>query len=224
MILHRYAFPRKEHPLMEQPNPNVIEPVSPDLPVNTRLQLLEELLACGDPLCFWYYTQDYRLTRTNSRQLVLQTIFEHTGCLEYMKQFYRGSRAPLVLSSYLGLMWCAAHIYPEKAAPGTHTCVVIGPVVTAEISPDTLQNAARHFEVDLSWRKGFIETMRSIPVVTPSTFFQYALMLHCCLNGERLRRSGIAFQQNDLVLSDGMLSAPARPKNRRANVYRQDKC
>lgn len=169
------------------------DPLSPE----NRIRLLEELLGCGDQIPLWVYGADLHLTRANTDQLVMNTIFEHTGCLAYMREHYEKETAPLVLSSHLGLMWCAARGEFRTEDGMYRQYYVIGPVVNADLSLDTIEDAVRKFHIDLSWRTGFIQLMRRIPVVPSSLFFQYALMLHYCVNGEKLRRSDIAFQRSE---------------------------
>lgn len=165
--------------------------------VSERVRLLEELLGCGDQIPLWVYGADLHLTRTNTEQLVLNTIFEHTGCLAYMREHFENETSPLVLSSHLGLMWCAACGESRTDDGVFRQYYVIGPVVNADLSLDTIKEAVRKFNVDLSWRTGFIQLMQGVPVVPSMLFFQYALMLHYCVNGEKLRRSDIAFQRSE---------------------------
>ncbi len=162
-----------------------------------RLDFLTDLLSCGDKINFWIYSQNMHLVSTNSSALVQNTIFEHTGCLGYMSHHFKTSTAPIILSSYLGLMWAAAKTKKLGEDENSVNYIVIGPVISATIPLETLQKVIHDFNIDLSWRKGFIDMMQNIPIVSPQTFFQYALMLHFCATEEKLEKSAIAFQENN---------------------------
>ncbi|MCR5101170.1 MAG: helix-turn-helix domain-containing protein [Butyrivibrio sp.] len=164
-----------------------------------RLDLLTDLLSCGDKISFWIYSQNLRLISTNSAFLVQNTIFEHSGCLAYMGKHFKSEKSPIILSSSFGLMWAAAKIENLGESENTINYIVIGPVLSANLPMETLQKAVNDFGIVLSWRKGFIEMMQNIPIVSSQTFFQYSLMLHFCATGEKLGKTEISFQENNEI-------------------------
>ena len=75
--------------------------------------------------------------------------------------------------------------------------IVAGPVLSSQISRESLRQAVETFHVPVGWRSGFVKQFLSLPAVSPTLFIQYALMLHYCSTGEKLTRSDIEFQQNE---------------------------
>lgn len=159
-----------------------------------NFRLFQELITCGSSIYSWTYSPEGELLNTNCPDLVLDTVFTTTGCKEYMLHYAESETAPLVLSAPLGLMWCAAF---EQNESGRRLIRLIGPVFNTEISFSGIEHAMRQYDVPLNWHSGFQKLLQDIPVVSTVLFFQYGLMLHYCVSGEKLARSDIQFQQTE---------------------------
>ena len=157
-----------------------------------KYQLLSGLLQCGADIYLWKYGPDGHIIETNSPYLVLDTIFERSGNKAYMLEQLGELTAPLIMGKELGLLWCA--IFTESDS-GSKMVYVLGPVFNSEISAQTLEQSASRYNIDLSWREGYIQLMNSLPVVSSVLFFQQALTAHYLINGEKLNRSDLHFQQ-----------------------------
>ncbi len=185
-----------------------------------RIDFLSDLLSCGETVHFWVYSSYSRLIRTNCPQLVLATVFEHSGCLSYMDKHFKSSSSPIILSSHLGLMWAAARSKAMTIEKESTNYIVIGPVLSAMLDSDSIKNAAHDLNIDLTWRKGFIDMIKSIPVVSPPLFFQYALMLHYCATGEKIARSSLSFQEGEGVkASETSRAASIASNSDRRQIY-----
>lgn len=160
--------------------------------IQANLALMKELLSCGTNISLWHYATDGHLVSAGSEPLVLDRIFEHTGCKAYMVANGRDYTSPMLLGGQLGLMWCAV-IQRKEGTAGSY--YVMGPVFNSDISAETIEKSAQKFNVDLSWREGYIQLLQGLPVVSSILFFQYALMLHYCVTGEKLNRSDLHFQK-----------------------------
>ncbi len=163
-----------------------------DFNMQANLALMKELLSCGTNISLWHYGADGHLIQTTSEHLVLDQIFENTGSKAYMVENGRDYTSPMILGGQLGLMWCAVIQRKEGA---TASYYVIGPVFNSDISTENIEKSAQNFNVDLSWREGYVRLLRGLPVVSSILFFQYALMLHYCVTGEKLNRSDLHFQK-----------------------------
>lgn len=156
--------------------------------IEYNLALMQELLSCGTNINLWRYDHDGHLVSTTSQHLVLDRIFEESGCKKYMMEYGQTQRLPLILGGSLGLTWCAIFSDP---ATGQRSTFVMGPIFNTEISTKTIEQSVRDYNIDLAWRREYIRLLGSLPVVSSILFFQYALMLHYCVNGEKLTRSDI---------------------------------
>ncbi|MGN0999197.1 MAG: AraC family transcriptional regulator [Faecousia sp.] len=172
-----------------------------------RIQLLGELLKCGSNIHLWKYDEYGNLLETDSDRLVLDTIFQRSGCKAYMLENAPKYTAPLIMGSDLGLIWCAVFDHT-----GDHPFLyVLGPVFHAEISLKTIRQSAKEYHVDLSWREGYVNLLSSLPVVSSILFFQHALTAHYLITGQIRNRSDLHFQ---IWQSEGHKTADAPEKDR----------
>ena len=109
--------------------------------------------------------------------------------------------SPLVLGAQLGLMWCAAF----ERYGSLYQMHVIGPVFNTEISLRGLSDALKDINAPVGFGHHLQELLRDLPVVTTPLFFQYGLMLHYCVTGEKLERSDIQYQEREVA---GRQTAP----------------
>ena len=150
-----------------------------------------DALLCSPTVYAWRYSADGALTATNCPIHVYHRIFEHTGCLSYMIQEGKAERTPLILGAEMGILWAAVYEWEEDELCW---CYVIGPVFHNEVSNELLAEAVRRYHIDPNWRPAFVRAMKAIPAVSSILFFQYAVMLHCIVTGEKLSRSDLRFQ------------------------------
>lgn len=175
-----------------------------------RMALMQELLSCGTHIDLWRYGMDGHLVSASADKLVLDKIFEATGNKAYMLEHAGQYTAPLIMGAQLGLMWCAVFQRKEEK---NRSIYVLGPVFNSEISISTLEQSIQTFDVDRTWRQGYINLLQNLPVVSSILFFQYALMVHYCVTGEKLNRSDLHFQK----------WAPSAAQNEDSVISRRDR-
>lgn len=181
----------------------------------SAISTMQELLKCGTDIPLWHYDTDGHLLDTNAKHLVLDKILGFIGGIEYMLDYVQKSRKPLILGSDLGLMWCAVF---ESEKNVLKSIYLIGPVYNAEVSGSLLEESVNRYHIDSTFRKQYVSIMKGISVVPSVMFQQYGLMLHYCVNGEKLNRSDIQFQPRNKILAP--LSAELEPtENDRVQTY-----
>jgi AraC-like DNA-binding protein len=164
---------------------------------HSPIALLQELLKCGTDIPVWHYDMDGHLLDTNSAHLVLDKILGFIGGIRYMLEFAQKSRKPLVLGSDMGLMWCAVY---EADKEHINSIYLIGPVFNTEIGEAFLEESANRYQIDPAFRRQYLRILKGISVVPSLLFQQYCLMLHYCVNGEKLNRSDIHYQPRNKIL------------------------
>lgn len=165
--------------------------------MDSTILLMQELLKCGTDIPLWHYDISGHLLSTNSEHLILNKILGFIGGIDYMLEYIQQNKRPLILGSDMGLQWCAV-IESQKTT--ISSIYVIGPVYNAEIPEPFLEESARRYQIDPSFQKQYIRIMKGISVVPSLLLQQYCLMLHYCVNGEKLNRSDIQYQPRDKII------------------------
>ena len=165
---------------------------------SASIYTMQELLKCGTNIPLWHYDTDGHLLDTNSEHLVLDKVLGFIGGTKYMLEYAKSSHKPLVLGSDMGLMWCAVFEAEKEAMKSVY---LIGPVYNTEVSVSFLEDSAQRYHIDPAFRRQYVAIMKEIGVVPSLMFQQYCLMLHYCVNGEKLNRSDIQFQPRNKVVS-----------------------
>lgn len=159
--------------------------------VSGNLALMRELLSCGTQIDLWHYSAGGELISTTAEHLVLDKIFEGTGNKGYMVEYGRRSRLPIILGAELGMMWCAVF---QRRDEKLYSIFVLGPVYNTEISVKTIEQSVQRYNIELNWRQSYMKLISEIPVISSILFFQYVLMTHYCITGEKLSRSDIQYR------------------------------
>lgn len=189
-----------------------------------NLEFFQEMLLNVYSVHMWIYSSYMKLARTNCPQIVQGTIFEHSDSPRFMEEHFKNSDLPLILSGHLGLMWAASRATDLFGTGADKSYVVIGPVLNTAISDESISDAARQFNVDLSWRRGFISTIKSIPVVPSNLLFELTIMLHYCTTGKKIERSEIAMQVSAGTSESASQKEKAKnPLLDRSNTYRTER-
>lgn len=160
--------------------------------IDHNLKFLHGMLSCNKTMYHWTYNIHLDILETNCPHFVLNTIFDHTGCREYLLEHANNSHLPLLLSAELGIMWGAAFEFQNELLARIH---VIGPVFTTEISEKVISDSLRQFEIPFSWKRPLISLLCDLPVITSTSLFQDILMLHYAVTGEPLQNSDIQLQK-----------------------------
>jgi len=152
------------------------------------LSVFKQLLSCGTTLFYWEYSENGELLYTTSSNLLFNKILKET--IEFSDLISRPafSDCPILLSSEFGIQWSAS-IAPNSI--GGKTVHLIGPTFATAFSSTDLENLVKNANVPLSARKIMKDTISSIPVFPTVILYQYSLMLHYCVTGQKLDRSQI---------------------------------
>lgn len=154
-----------------------------------------EALTCSPSVYTWRYSPDRVLLSTNCPEDSYHLIFEHTGCLDYAMASSTDGSSPLILSRQLGIMWAAVYEQTDSVLTSVY---IIGPVMHDEVEPKTLEESFRRHNTTPSVRLSILQALQDIPAVSSVLFFQYAVMFHFYVTGEKISRSDLRFQKSEI--------------------------
>lgn len=162
--------------------------------IDERLSLFHELINCNYAVDLWSYTPDLKpLSSTcpngvaaNQSIPIMQVQFSDT-LTAYLKT---GNRAPFMADTDFGLVYIFAFEYQVEKLVRIHA---MGPVFTGRNSHLVLKKELdkKHFSIQL--QTNILRHFEQIPIVPSTQLFQYTVMFHCCVTGERITPNDIAF-------------------------------
>ena len=179
--------------------------------IRDRVECFSEQIMCGAEIYTWEYDADLKLLRSNCpMEKMLDAALESFGGKAALEKYLQQDARPLVISVPIGLMWCAVKQKEESTSP----LYVIGPVFStdANISGSgmiSMEEANRTRNANMEWMQEMARCMRALPVVMPKMMYQYALMLHCCVNYEKLSQTELIYEEAHSI-SETTKSKPDR--------------
>jgi len=187
--------------------------------VTQNLNVFRELMLCEGPIYSWEYDDRGTLLFSNCPdQLVIESAFELSGSLQKMLETARSQSMPTFLTAAAGVIWGAAF---EKEEGTLRRCHVIGPVLYADASIDTIYNEIRSLHLpdyNTSLLHSFYEVYERIPKSQHMIFTRDLKLLHYCVTGENIDISDIYYS---------FIQEPALPRKNpqkdRRRVYRAEK-
>lgn len=171
-----------------------------------KMELFRELVRCGGEVYTWRCGEDGAVIDHNCPDgEVLSAAFSLLGCRQRMAEHWRKSSTPILLGSPIGLIWGAAFEGKDRAW-------LIGPVFFTDVDLSSVREGFETYvdaAVDMAWKHRLIDALYRVPTVPYIVFGREALMLHCCLTGERLGLSDL-----------NILDVQARPERPTAPGHR----
>ena len=163
---------------------------------NEKLSFFMELINCNYDLHYWNYDADFHLLETDwANDLFAGAFFDFIGFKDLvLKHLSTGSCHPLILEAESNLLWIAG-IQQEGNSPCN--IYLIGPIFSGRDTHLLLRKKLDSYELSVSLRAAIQRTFESIPTIPSNILMQYAIMLHYCLNLERINTSDVLFLNSD---------------------------
>lgn len=153
-----------------------------------KAAFLSELLSINKNIYFWHYTRDMLPISSNCpMQSIFVNIFALNECGIWVIQHFQAQTAPLIVCDHFGMVWaCCA----DKSGPN-ESVYLIGPVFTADFTLKNFEQKINERGISLTYKKALLQFLAELPVVPATTLFEYALMLHYAVTGEKLQISDL---------------------------------
>ena len=155
-----------------------------------KLRFFSDIIQSCYQIHFWEYDFEGHLLETDCDRELLRAVFEKAGKLEYLYKLTE--RRPVCLGSIFGMLWGAVFCRDGDS----DRLVVIGPVLSSEVSPETVREAAHRLLSDPRYFREFNTMLDGLPVLFLPVFQNTIIMLHYCLNGETLSPADIHYEEN----------------------------
>lgn len=150
-----------------------------------KLSFFRELINCSYPLYHWDFDASLNLVSTNwQKDLFSGDFFAYMGFRDRIQQFLDdGKRTPVIIEAESNLLWIAGFVFSDMQPASCH---LIGPVLGGRDTPMLIRKKLDSFELTAKLRATIFKIFEEIPVIPINILNQYAVMLHYCLNREKL--------------------------------------
>lgn len=163
--------------------------------IKEKLVFFSELIQCNHNLPLHSYDlelilshSDFLRTNTsNDDDLVILSLEE-----PIRKHLQNHNRNPLFIDDYLGLIWIVAFEYEKDCLCRVH---VLGPAYSGRNSYQNIKKELDKHDLSVSNRIKVFKIFEHIPIIPTNQIFQYAVMLHYCVTGERITVNDIHFSE-----------------------------
>ncbi|MDE7186011.1 MAG: hypothetical protein K2O13_00645, partial [Lachnospiraceae bacterium] len=157
-----------------------------------KINFFSELISSSHPLMYWKYDTDMNLLTGNHKNGdIYETLFSISGCKEYLDQHLQPENSPLILVDSNGLMWIAVFELENDAVNLIH---MIGPAFISDISEQNIEKMIRDKIHSVKLKRMFIETLKALPILSISSYYQYGQMLYFTVTGRKIPVSEFTFQ------------------------------
>lgn len=164
--------------------------------IQEKLDFFHQIIQCNHNLSLHSYEPGLILAPSNIMQeaasndddtLVLLSLGE-----PIRKHIENQIHEPLFIDDHLGLIWIVAFEYEENSLRGIHT---LGPAYSGRNSYQNIKKELDKHDLSVSNRIKVFKLFDHIPIIPTNQLFQYGVMLHYCITGERITTNDLHFSE-----------------------------
>jgi AraC-like DNA-binding protein len=159
--------------------------------INENLSLLQELISCNHKLYFWSYTSEFELLYTNCPEEIKDSdsIFLINQA-EPLIAYASNGHYPFILDSFLNILWIADFEWEQDKLQKIH---IIGPTFSGRNSYQQLKHKLDQRNFSVPAKLAVLKQLDAIPILPTNLLFQYAIMLHYCITGEKISSQNLQY-------------------------------
>lgn len=176
--------------------------------IQSNLYLLRELITCGQDIFFWTFDAGFSLRYTNCpAEKYYAYIFDiDSSTAELIRQLAENNK-PAVMTSAAGLLWIVD--FERDSLDELLFCHVVGPVYVDEISQRRIDSTIKRLSLPRSEKQELRHLLCQFPIVPITRYYDYGLMLHYCITGEKINYSDFQYPKMEPAESNTNQSSAA---------------
>lgn len=168
--------------------------------IETRLALFRDMIGCCHNLYLWSYDSSFHLISSNcAEESAINDLFLTSHRKEEFDSLITAQNTPVVLTNELNLMWVMT---PYLEAGEFVRLYVLGPFFMDDVSPKKLETQLGRHSLSSSLLQEFRLFLQKLPVISLNRIFEYAIMLHFCITGEKITVSDLRYHGNTTTRED----------------------
>lgn len=174
--------------------------------LENRLALFRGMVQCCHNLYFWVYDLELRLLESDCPDVeMVQHMLRMGDSRETLLAFAPENDKPIIMTNSFGLMWIAI---PRHFEDGRGRIYILGPFFTADLTEEALEAVMSRFTVSPAILEPAKRFLQSLPILSQSRLFEYAMMLYYCITGEKVSVSDLHYQESEPAVRQS--AAPSR--------------
>ena len=159
-----------------------------------KIAFLLDLIATDKKIAYWCFDATHHLLEsTSDDERIFAMVIQELQYLDVVDG-YTEKNAPVILQGDMDLTWIIIRHYKDD-----HTLThyhALGPFYNSLLPPDLSAGFPPRIEEKIwseKWRTRFIAAMSRLPALPSLVYSRYALALHYCVTGEKLRTSDLIY-------------------------------
>lgn len=163
--------------------------------IESSLALFRDMIGCCHDLYLWTYDSGFHLISSNCpEQVTVNDFFMMGHRREQFDKQITMSRTPIIFTNEIGLMWVMVAQFE-----GTEflRLYVLGPFFVDDSPPKNLVSELSRHNLSLPLRQEFLNFLCKLPIISLSRIFEYAIMLHFCVTGEKITVSDLRYCESE---------------------------
>ncbi|MCM1064248.1 MAG: AraC family transcriptional regulator [Eubacterium sp.] len=157
------------------------------------LELFYQMISCCHEICLWECNEELHLgSLFDEKPHALALLFEADNCKQALSDPPERPKYPMILSNEFGLTWTV--VFPVEETQ--RHLYVLGPYFTDDFSIEQIEAAILRKKLSPLLTQEFSSVIRPLPIISIVKAMEYAVMLHYCINRQRINMSDLVFFQN----------------------------
>lgn len=152
-----------------------------------------ELINCNYPLHYWNYDINFHLQDTDCPDALFSgDFFDFVGFKKLIHSYLAGNKTyPLILEAESNILWIAGFLSDKNMADNIY---LIGPILSGRDTQVIFRKKLDSYDLSVRTRAAMHKIFEKIPIVPFNIIKQYAVMLHYCLNQEKIAAYDVILQ------------------------------
>lgn len=165
--------------------------------VEQNLQLFRDLVICNRELYLWSYDSEMNLVDTNCANTEnFSLFFKIAGFSERLCSIDENHRKPWILTDSIGVVWLADF---ERKADALYRIHILGPTLVDDLPLNNMDLYLEQRNISAVVKKELMEILKDIPVIPITSLYEYGVMLHFCITGQKITFYDFDYAENEPV-------------------------
>lgn len=166
----------------------------------TRLSFFSDMIGCCHNLYLWTYDSSFHLIRSNCPgQAAVNDLFQMSQRRVEFDRQLNGRPSPILFTTDMGLMWV---MEPQQEAGELIRLYALGPFFVDDVPLKNLEQQLGRHKLSAALRREFLQFLHALPIISLSRIFEYAIMLHFCVTGEKITASDLRYSESSGAVSE----------------------